>query len=302
MDGGHQTLGELAETEQREPSAGTQAEPAIIRYARALATAAPLLTSLLDLRSVLHMGVDILAQDFDAALARVWFYESEGNTLSLQARAGAASDPPSVLADHFPSEVAREWRSHIGQTGAYAVIRNPGPADGFDEAWIARESIATVVAIPLVGHGNSHGVLMYYSCHALPPAAIDVVYALSAIVSTSLRDVQRFTNEREGRALAEAATARLQTAQAVVDEALVDRPADVSIRAILEVIRDSLHADAAAMLLIEEGTNALQVVSSIGLEDEATDEVRIPVGKGFSGTSPPVVSRGLLAIRHRSTQ
>jgi signal transduction histidine kinase len=80
-----------------------------------------------------------------------------------------------------------------------------------------------------------------------------------------------------------AADDRLRHLQAVTDVALAHLSLDQLLEELLLRIREALHADTAAFLLLDETSRELVARAAKGIEEEVERGVRIPVGKGFAG-------------------
>ena len=76
---------------------------------------------------------------------------------------------------------------------------------------------------------------------------------------------------------------RLRRFQAVTDAALSRLDVSDLLDELLERVRDLLHADTAAVLLLDSHAGALVATASKGLEDEVRQRFRVPVGTGFAG-------------------
>jgi signal transduction histidine kinase len=76
---------------------------------------------------------------------------------------------------------------------------------------------------------------------------------------------------------------RLRHLQAVTDVALAHLSLDGLLDELLLRIREALHADTAAFLLLNEEGTELVARAAKGIEEEVERGIRIPVGKGFAG-------------------
>jgi serine phosphatase RsbU (regulator of sigma subunit) len=76
---------------------------------------------------------------------------------------------------------------------------------------------------------------------------------------------------------------RLRDIQAVTDAALSHLDAYDLINALLGRVREILDADTAAVLLLDSSGRQLIATAASGLEEEVSQGVRIPVGRGFAG-------------------
>jgi signal transduction histidine kinase len=75
----------------------------------------------------------------------------------------------------------------------------------------------------------------------------------------------------------------LRKLQWVTDAALAHLSLDELLSELLERVRDVLRADTSAVLLWDEEADELVARAAVGLEEEVTRGVRIPVGRGFAG-------------------
>jgi len=76
---------------------------------------------------------------------------------------------------------------------------------------------------------------------------------------------------------------RLRDIQAIADAALSRLDDQKLLTELLERTRAVLHADTAAVLLLDYTSGHLTAVAAAGLEEEVRQGVRIPVGRGFAG-------------------
>jgi phosphoserine phosphatase RsbU/P len=76
---------------------------------------------------------------------------------------------------------------------------------------------------------------------------------------------------------------KLQGIQSVTDAALSYLGADDLLTTLLSRVREILDADTAAVLLLDNSGRQLIATAASGLEEEVSQGVRIPVGRGFAG-------------------
>jgi PAS domain S-box-containing protein len=74
-----------------------------------------------------------------------------------------------------------------------------------------------------------------------------------------------------------------RTLEAITEEALAYFDVDELLGAILGRVRDALHADTIAVLLLDPVENVLVARAAKGIEEEVERGVRIPMGRGFAG-------------------
>jgi phosphoserine phosphatase RsbU/P len=89
------------------------------------------------------------------------------------------------------------------------------------------------------------------------------------------------------------AEARLRDLQSITDAALSRLDDHDFLPELLDRAKDILHADTAAVLLLDSPAGQLVAAAAVGLEEEVRQGVRIPVGRGFAGrvaaTGRPVI-------------
>src|SRR5215212_5439946 len=76
---------------------------------------------------------------------------------------------------------------------------------------------------------------------------------------------------------------RLRDLQSVTDVALAHLSLEELLHELLLRIRDVLHTDTSAFLLLDDTGKDLVARAAKGIEEEVDRGVRIPVGKGFAG-------------------
>ena len=76
---------------------------------------------------------------------------------------------------------------------------------------------------------------------------------------------------------------RLRGIQSITDRALSGMDEQDLLAELLERTRAILHADTAAVLLLDYSSGQLIATAAAGLEEEVRQGVRIPVGRGFAG-------------------
>lgn len=81
----------------------------------------------------------------------------------------------------------------------------------------------------------------------------------------------------------EDATRRLENIQAVTDEAFAHMDVDEFLDTLLERVRDILGVDTAAVLILDRKARLLRATAAKGIEEEVSQAVHVPVGRGFAG-------------------
>jgi sigma-B regulation protein RsbU (phosphoserine phosphatase) len=99
------------------------------------------------------------------------------------------------------------------------------------------------------------------------------------------------SSEATGSASVQDMRERLRRIEAVTDVELSKLALEDLLKELLVRVRELLDGDTAAVLLLDEGGQFLTAVAATGLEEEVHQGVRIPLGRGFAGWSPPKRSR-----------
>ncbi|MBX5443358.1 MAG: SpoIIE family protein phosphatase, partial [Solirubrobacteraceae bacterium] len=89
--------------------------------------------------------------------------------------------------------------------------------------------------------------------------------------------------ERQARAAAEAARRRLEALARITDATLAYLPHDRLLDELLARICDSLGADTAAILLVDEARPVLRARAARGIAEQVERGVVVPLGAGFAG-------------------
>ncbi|HEY3962083.1 MAG TPA: GAF domain-containing protein, partial [Gaiellaceae bacterium] len=156
-------------------------------------------------------------------------------------------------------------------------------------AAVGREaSVASQVEVPLVAAGHALGVLRVGTLQLrnFEQEDTELLQLAADRAAIAIDHARLFEAEQ-------AARIRVERVQAVTDAALAHLDVDDLLAVLLPMIRDVLRADTCAVLLLDEDTGELVARSAVGIEEEVTAGVRIPVGGGFAGvvaaTKAPVV-------------
>ncbi|HEY8545553.1 MAG TPA: SpoIIE family protein phosphatase [Acidimicrobiales bacterium] len=76
---------------------------------------------------------------------------------------------------------------------------------------------------------------------------------------------------------------RLRQLRTLIDGDLANLHTDALLDELLDRVRESLHADTVAVLLLDDSGTELIATVARGLEEEVRQNVRVPVGQGFAG-------------------
>src|SRR5580700_8848826 len=99
------------------------------------------------------------------------------------------------------------------------------------------------------------------------------------------------------------AQGRLRDLQSITDAALSRLDDHDFLPVLLDRARGILRADTAALLLLDSPAGQLVAAAAAGLEEEVSQGVRIPVGRGFAGrvaaSGVPLMAKGkVIGVLH----
>ena len=209
------------------------------------------------------------------------------------------------------AEVSRQYRVSDDQSFPARILGSKEPlwvSDfGNDESFpraavAARGNLHSAFGFPIIAAGAAVGVIELFGEESEEPESATLA-ALASIGSqigqfierkqadTERRDV--LNRAQEARREAERLTAQLAALQKITDTALGHLSLDDLLAESLKRIREVLHVDTVAILLLEREENELVAWAAQGLEEEVELGVRIPVGRGFAGrivaTAKPII-------------
>ena len=111
-----------------------------------------------------------------------------------------------------------------------------------------------------------------------------IITSLSAGLRAARRRAERLVVlEQVTRAEAERWAQRLRDLQRVTDTALANLKLDDLLRELIGRVREVLDADTVVILLLTDDGREVAVRAALGLEEEVTEGIRIPVGQGIAG-------------------
>lgn len=182
----------------------------VMRYLRATTSAAAQLWTALEPELVLQTLTDVLVDDFDAALARTWVHEAEGNQLRLVTSGGLSTRVAGS------SREVLDVATYPYKVGVVARTRRPFVRNGlagdsdFDQEWVARERMESVACLPLTTGGHLHGVMVAFFRHTIADEMVETLGHLSALAAAALNDADLIEQERLARAQADRARAEFE--------------------------------------------------------------------------------------------
>ncbi len=153
---------------------------------------------------------------------------------------------------------------------------------------LREQGVETSLGVPLLVEGTITGRLHVGRREPRPfdEASVELLQLVADRAAIAIEHARLFEAERRARI-------RLENVQSVTDAALQHLELDELLHELLVRIRDILHADTSAILMLDEAGHDLVARAAVGLEEEVEAGARVPVGKGFAGrvaaTRRPVV-------------
>src|SRR5436309_15597688 len=182
-------------------------------------------------------------------------------------------------------EVEQGIRIPVGRgfAGRVAADRSPVVLDDVDHADVLNpilreKGIKSMLGVPLVAGG---GVLGVMHVGTLTPRRfadddVNLLQLAGDRAAIAIEHARAYEAERRARE-------RFEHLQWVTDAALAHLELDDLLAVLLPRIRDVLHADTCAVLLLDEERHELVARAAVGIEEEVEQGVRVPVGRGFAG-------------------
>lgn len=231
---------------------------AILRYLRATTAARARLWNRLDPLLALQTLTDVLVEDFDAALARTWVHDEATGTLRMQTSAGL-----STRVSGSSREII-DIATHPYKVGVVARTRQPFVRNGlagdpaFEQDWVDREGIESVVALPLLAGRRLLGVVVAFFRHAIRDEVAETIGLLAAQSAASVNDARLVAREREARAAADRARDHFRLLAAVDAHLVTSLAAETTVRGVAETVVPEL-ADWAVVDVLSEGNTVRAV-------------------------------------------
>jgi K+-sensing histidine kinase KdpD len=143
---------------------------------------------------------------------------------------------------------------------------------------LREKGVESMLGVPLVVEGDVHGVLHVGSLvpRRFEESEVELLQLVADRAALAIEHARLYEAER-------AARERIEHVQAVTDAALAHLEIDELLRVLLPRIRDILHTDTCAVLLLDEQADELVARAALGIEEEVEQGVRIPLGAGFAG-------------------
>jgi serine phosphatase RsbU (regulator of sigma subunit) len=125
--------------------------------------------------------------------------------------------------------------------------------------------------------------LGFHRDHMVPPEERGLLLSIAHQAAIALDRIRSSDDERRARATAEHAEDRLRKLQAVSDAANAASGLDELVERVLPVVRDAVLADGTSFLLLSEDGRDLRLKGRVGVAEEASEVIAIPLGAGASG-------------------
>jgi signal transduction histidine kinase len=209
----------------------------------------------------------------DADTAAVLLLDEDRQELAVRAAVGLEEGVERgiriPLGQGFAGRIAAERRSIVLEDVDHADVLNP----------VLREKgVKSLLGVPLIVEGELLGVLHVGSLRPrdFTSEESDLLQLVADRAAIAIGHARLFEAERRARA-------RLEQLQIITDAALGHLELDELLSGLLERIHDILEVDTVAILMREEETEELVARAAVGLEEEVTQGVRIPIGLGFAG-------------------
>jgi signal transduction histidine kinase len=228
-----------------------------------------------------HLDLDELLADLLVRIRDVL----EADTTAVLLRDELRNELVARAAVGIEEEVEQGVRIPIGGgfAGRIAADRRPIVLDDVDHAdvlnpLLREKGIKSIVGVPLTFANEVLGVLHVGSLtpREFTEDDVELLQVVGDRVSVAIEHARLFEAERRGRT-------RLEQVHSVLETTLASLGFEDLVGELLVRLRNILHVDTAAVLMLDESTNELVARAAVGLEEEVEQGVRIPVGGGFAG-------------------
>jgi DNA-binding transcriptional MerR regulator len=137
-------------------------------------------------QQLMGLVVDTLASDFQAALARIWVAEPEGQVLILRASAGLSRQTTRSSRARIDLRTYRFKVGVVGRSGQPFVSNHIVGDPDFDQRWVRTERLASVAVLPMVAEGRILGVLASFYRIALNEEVLGGMRMFAQITASCL--------------------------------------------------------------------------------------------------------------------
>lgn len=222
-----------------------------------------------------------------------------GDVGGLTIRAGDDPGVLRVLVGSVMDEPDTGWKRHATDRPAPGpeIVRTGRPifVETRDEL-LARFPIVRRIERGAARYGGFAGVPValgtevlgalsvgFHRDHMVPPEERGLLLSIAHQAAIALDRIRSSDDERRARATAEHAEDRLRKLQAVSDAANAASGLDELVDRVLPVVRDAVLADGTSFLLLSDNGRDLRLRGRVGVAEEASEVVAIPLGAGASG-------------------
>ena len=237
----------------------------------------------LELEELLNALLDRAREMLTADTCAILLVDEERQELVARAARGIEEEVEQgiriPLGRGFAGKVAADARPVVLDDVDHADVLNP---------ILRQKGIKSLLGVPLLSGGKVLGVL---HVGTLVPRRftvddVDLLQLAGDRAAIAIDHARAYETEHSTRR-------RLEDLQAVTDAALAHLELDELLGVLLPRIREILHTDTSAVLLVNDDGTELVARAALGIEEEVEQGVRIPVGRGFAGrvaaTAEPVI-------------
>jgi GAF domain-containing protein/anti-sigma regulatory factor (Ser/Thr protein kinase) len=236
----------------------------------------------LSLEELLPELLDRVRDILEADTAAILLLEDGGDTLRQRAAVGLQDDGP--IRDAPPIALGRGFAGRVVSDCRLLALDDIPPGELEDPA-LRDAGVRSMLGVPLLVEGRVIGVLQVGAVapRRFGEAHRALLQHTADRAALAVEHARLYEQERQARAAAENAAQTIHALQRVTDAALAYLSIDELLSELLIRIRDILHADTAAILLLEDEGRTLRARAAKGIEEEVEQNVRIPLGAGFAG-------------------
>lgn len=166
----------------------------VIGHLRAVTAAGAHLTAALEVNRVIERAVEMLVDEFDAALARVWLKEPNAEVLNLRASAGLSQRIDSSSRGHI------DIATYPFKVGVVARTRRPFAKNGlvddqeFHQEWVREEGLEAAAAFPLMVGSELQGVLVSFFRQRVESEVFEILGTFAAMVAAAVNDAKLYAD------------------------------------------------------------------------------------------------------------
>jgi serine phosphatase RsbU (regulator of sigma subunit)/anti-sigma regulatory factor (Ser/Thr protein kinase) len=235
-----------------------------------------------------HLALDDLLAELLDRVTEI-LHTDTAAFLLLEEEAGVVA---ARAAKGIEEEVEQGVRIPLGRgfAGRIAADRHPIIIPDVDHGDILNpilreKGIKSLLGVPLLVEGRVLGVLHVgtLSPREFTEHDVDLLQLAADRAALAIDHARLYEDERAARERAERTADMLRSVQRVTDAALAYLSVDDLLDELLVRTREILHADTAAILMLERDGKMLRARAAKGIEEEVEQGVRIPVGGGFAG-------------------